>query len=259
MRIALERDDLAAAAARDRLLECRFDHRAVGIVGNERGIGALPGRTGILHDAVDIGFRQKAQQIDAVRRDIGVGRKGDDRHVARPRHLADEADRLRKQRPENDLGALVERLLGAELRRLGGAAVVFHQELDVRIIEFGDRHFRGIAHRLAGKAGIAGRRQRQDEPGFDLAGCRWSRLAAPARSAAPASSTDIANCRSSRPSSAPAVASKPAIERRRVGNSARLPPTPEPAFARTRRFFPTTPRASTPIRLRHSDILAANG
>jgi hypothetical protein len=54
--------------------------------------------------------------------------------------------------------------------RFGGAAVVFHQELKVGRIELGDRHFGGIAHRLTGDAGIAGRRQRQNEPGFDLAG-----------------------------------------------------------------------------------------
>ncbi len=112
VRIALERDDLAAAA-RHRLLERRFDHRAVGIVRDQRREGALSGRGGILHDALDIGFRQEAQQIDAARGDIGVGRERDDRHVARARHLADDADRLREQRPEDDLGAFVERLLGA--------------------------------------------------------------------------------------------------------------------------------------------------
>ncbi len=133
------------------------------------------------------------------------------------RHLADEADRLRKQRPENDLGALVERLLGGELRRLGGAAVVLHQELDIGSVEFGDRHFRGIAHRLAGDAGIAGRRQRQNQAGFDLAGADGRARRRLRSSAAAASTTDIANCSEQPASSAPAVASKPAIERRRVG------------------------------------------
>ena len=62
-------------------------------------------------------LRQKAQQIDAARGDIGVGRKGDHRNVARARHLPDDADRLREQRPENDLGAFVERLLRGLPRR----------------------------------------------------------------------------------------------------------------------------------------------
>ena len=118
VRIALERDDLAPLRRANRLLEGRFDHRAVGIVGNQRGVGALAHRTGILNDAVDVGFRQKAQQVDAIRGDVGVGRKGDHRHIARPRHLRDEADRLREQRSEDDLGAVIERLLGGVLRGL---------------------------------------------------------------------------------------------------------------------------------------------
>ena len=123
-----------------------------------------------MHDALDVGFRQEAQEIDAARRDIGVGRKRDDRDVARPRHLPDDADRLREQRPEDDLGAFVERLLGALPRRLGGAAVVLHQELDVGGIELGERHLGGVAHRLPGDAGIAAGRQRQDQADLDLAG-----------------------------------------------------------------------------------------
>ena len=122
------RDDLAVAP-RHRLLEGGFDHGAVRIIRDQGGVGAFPGRGGILHDAIDVGFRQEAQQIDARGRHIGVGRKRDDRDVARPRHLPDDADRLRKQRPEDDLGAFVERLLGAEPRRLGGAAVVLQKEL----------------------------------------------------------------------------------------------------------------------------------
>ena len=102
------------------------------------------------------------------------------------RHLPDDADRLREQRPEDDLGTFVERLLGAEPRRLGGAAVVLDQELDVGGIELGERHFGGIAHRLPGEAGIAARRQRQDEAGLDLTGADASRRRALARSAAAA-------------------------------------------------------------------------
>ncbi len=218
MRIVLERHDLAVAP-RHGLLERRFDHGAVGIVGNQSGERVLPRRSRILHDALDVGFRQEAQEIDAARCDIGVGRKGNDRHIARARDLADEADRLRKQRPQNDLGALVERLLRAEPRRLGGAAVVLHQELDVGGIEFGERHFRGIAHRLAGNAGIAGRRQRQDESRLDLAGAD-ARPAALAASAVGGVEDRYCELPEQPARSAPAVASKPAIERRRVGMAA---------------------------------------
>ena len=54
-------------------------------------------------------------------------------------------------------GALVERLLGALPRRIGVAAVVLNQELDVGRIELGQRHLGGVAHRLAGEAGVAAR------------------------------------------------------------------------------------------------------
>ena len=95
---------------------------------------------------------------------------------------ADRADRLREQRPDDDLGALGERLLRGGLRALRIAAVVLHQQLDVRVLEFGQRHLGRVLHRLRGDAGIAGRRQRQDQrdanwpvpmaaPGCASAGC----------------------------------------------------------------------------------------
>ena len=52
---------------------------------------------------------------------------------------------------EGDLASALRHLLGA----LGGAAVVFHQELDVRTLEFGERHFSGVFHRLCSNAGVA--------------------------------------------------------------------------------------------------------
>ena len=117
------------------------------------------------------------------------------------------------------MGAVVERLLRGKLGGLGGAAIVLHQKLDVRIVEFGDRHFRGIAHRLAGNAGIAGRRQRQDQPHFDLAGAdgRARRHLRTLRRRV----VDIYCELLEQPANnAPAVASKPTIERRRVGIAA---------------------------------------
>ena len=168
MRIVFEGDNLAAAA-RDRLFECRFDNRAVGVVGDQGCKRAFPGGDRVVDDALYVGLRQKAQEIDAVRSHIGVGRKGDDRDIARPRQLPDHADRLREQRPKDDLGTLVQSLLGALPRRLGGAAVIFHQELNIGRIELGDRHFGRVAHRLTGNAGIAARGQRQNERCLDLA------------------------------------------------------------------------------------------
>ena len=242
VRIVLERDNLAAAA-RDVLLERRFDDRAVGIVRHQGGERALSGRGRILHDARDVRFRQKAQQIDAGRSDIGVGRKGDDRHVARPRHLPDDADRLRKQRSEDDLGSLVERLLCGEPRRLGGTAVILHQKLDVGRIEFGERHFRRVAHRLAGNAGIAAGRQRQDESNLDLAGSnRRRRAALPCSAAAGARyeggiSLEDWNCRNSRQERQPAWPAS----RQASGAATACRRTPEPAIPRPRRFSSRQP------------------
>ena len=61
------------------------------------------------------------------------------------------------------------RLLRALLRALRAAAIVLDQKLDVRVLEFRQRHLGGVLHRLRGDAGIAGRRQRQDQPDLDLA------------------------------------------------------------------------------------------
>ena len=127
---------------------------------NER----LPLRDGEIDDAPDVGLRQEAQQIDAARGDAGVGRERDHRNVAGARDRADRAHRLREQRTDDDLGAFVDRLLRGELRALRRAGVVLHQQLDVRFLEFGERHFGGVLHRLRGDAGIARRRQRQDQP-----------------------------------------------------------------------------------------------
>ncbi len=68
--------------------------------------------------------------------------------------------------------------LRAGLRALRRAAVVFHQQLDVRILEFGERHFGRVLHRLRRDAGIALRRQRQDQADTDLPRCRSRRRAA---------------------------------------------------------------------------------
>jgi len=59
---------------------------------------------------------------------------------------------------------------------LRGAAIVLHQELYVRLLEFRERHFGGILHRGRGDAGIALRRQRQDQADADLSGADLRRL-----------------------------------------------------------------------------------
>ena len=89
-----------------------------------------------------------------------------------PRGARDRADRLhrlREQRAEDDLGAFVDRLLPPPARAVRIAAIVLDQQLDVRIVEFGEREFGGVLHRLRREPGIAGRRQRQDQRDLDLA------------------------------------------------------------------------------------------
>jgi hypothetical protein len=75
---------------------------------------------------------------------------------------------MREQRTENDLGAFVDQLLRRLLRARRAAGVVLHQKLDIRIVEFTQRKLGGVAHRLRGHAGIAGRAERQDETDLDL-------------------------------------------------------------------------------------------
>ena len=73
----------------------------------------------------------------------------------------------------------------------------------------------------AGDAGIAGRRQRQDQADLDLPGADASRRAAPAGSAAAASRRDQAGIARSRPPShAAPLASSPASQVRRDGSAA---------------------------------------
>ena len=78
--------------------------------------------------------------------------------------------------PKNNLRAFVERLLGRLLRALRIAGVVLDQQLDVGVLEFRQRHFGGILHGLRRDAGIARRRQRQDQPDLDLAAADRKRL-----------------------------------------------------------------------------------
>ena len=58
----------------------------------------------------------------------------------------------------------------------GVRAVILDQELDVGILEFGQRHLGRVLHRLRGDAGVAGGRERQQHPDLDLPGADRERL-----------------------------------------------------------------------------------
>ena len=75
-----------------------------------------------------------------------------------------------KQRPEDHLHAVGERILRRLLGTLGGAGVVLYQQLDVGVTELGERHFGGVFHRLRRQPGVAASRQRQDQCDFRPAG-----------------------------------------------------------------------------------------
>ena len=101
---------------------------------------------------------------------LAVGRERDHRHAARAGDLLGARHRMREQRPEEDLGAFIDRLRRRLLSAGRGAAVVLDHELDVGAAELGERHLGGIAHRLAGDAGIAASRERQDYADLHPAG-----------------------------------------------------------------------------------------
>ena len=103
-----------------RLLERGLHHIAIGIVGQQRREGSFSGARRVFDDPVDVGFRQEAEEIDAAAGDAGIGRERDHRDAAGARQLRGGGNRERKQRTQNDLGALVERLLGSLAARLAG-------------------------------------------------------------------------------------------------------------------------------------------
>ncbi len=121
-------------------------------------------------------FGQETQQIDAAPGDAGIGRERDHGGAARPRQLRGRRNGSREQRTQNHFRALAERLLRDLLGALRAAAVILDQELDVGILKLGQRHLGRVLHRLRGDAGIAGCRQRQDQPDLDLAVADRKRL-----------------------------------------------------------------------------------
>ena len=98
--------------------------------------------------AIDVGLRQETQQIHTARRDTRIRRECDNRNILRARDLPRRLHRLCKQRSDDDL-----RLLAAPVRgelRTARSAVVLHQQLNVGIVELGDRHLGRVTHRLRG-------------------------------------------------------------------------------------------------------------
>jgi len=68
------------------------------------------------------------------------------------------------------------RLLGRGLRALRTAGIVLDQKLDIGILEFRQRHFGGVLHRLRGNPGVTRSRQRQEQPDLDLTAADRQRL-----------------------------------------------------------------------------------
>jgi len=114
---------LESLAARYRLLEGRLHHIAIGIFWQQRREGFLADAGGVFDDAVDVGFGQEAQQINAAAGHAGIGGERD--HVDAPgaRQLRGGRHRGGEQRTENDLRAFVERLLRNLARALRAAGV----------------------------------------------------------------------------------------------------------------------------------------
>ena len=96
--------------------------------------------------------------------------------MPRARQLRGRRHRGREQRAQNDFRALADRLLGDLLGALRAAAVILDQKLDVRILEFRQRHLGRVLHRLRGDAGVAGGRERQDQADLDLPVANRQRL-----------------------------------------------------------------------------------
>ena len=85
-----------------------------------------------------------------------------------------------KDGPEDDLGTFVDRLL-RDLARAGCiATIVFDQQLQVRDVEFSQRHLGGATHGGAGRARVSACREWKNEPDFHLAsayaGAAFARL-----------------------------------------------------------------------------------
>src|SRR5439155_6581979 len=95
--------------------------------------------------------------------------------------LCGGGNREREQRSQDDFGAFAQRLLRALARALRRGTVVLDQELDVGILEFGERHLGRVLHRLRGDAGIAGARQRQDQADLELSAADRDRILRRAR------------------------------------------------------------------------------
>ncbi len=173
--VFFERDD-PPAPFRHRLLEARFHHIAIGVLGQHGRERSFADAGGVFDDPVDVRLRQEAQQIDATAGHACIGRERDHVDAARARRLRRRRNRQRKQRTQDDFRAFVERLLGRLLRALRAAAVILDQKLDIGVQEFRERHLGGFLHRFRRDGRIARRRQRQNQTDLDLPGTDRNRL-----------------------------------------------------------------------------------
>src|SRR5262249_39675032 len=151
------------------LLERGLHHGAVGVVRQQRRERALTAYDCEIDYASYVRFRQETQKVDPACGHACISRKRDHGDIARPRDLPDSADRLRKQWPNNDLRAFGNGLLSRRLRTLQRAAIILHKQLNVRTLEFSERHFSRVPHRLGGDTCIALSGQWQDHRDTNLA------------------------------------------------------------------------------------------
>ena len=161
-RVALQPDD-ASADDRHGLAEGGLDHRAIGIVRDQPDEGAPPDGGGVAHAALDVGLRQEAEQVDALRGDVGVGGEADQRHAALPGDLSGGGDRMGEERADDGARALVQRLLGGRLRPRPGAAVILDDQPQPRAGELRQRQIRRVLQRLRHRRGIPAGPQRQNQ------------------------------------------------------------------------------------------------
>ena len=208
--VALDDDDPAAGIGGG-ALQRRFDDAAIGVGREQRGEGPLSLAGGVADDPFDVVLRQEADEVDAARGRRGVGGEGDDRHSPPTcRSTRRRSTDWAKSGPRISLAPWEIAWLAAarapsavprsSLTRIWMPAV-----WNSRMREVG-----GVAHVAGELAGIAGRRQRQEQRHLDgavaehLAGHRLVVDAAPGRNSAGCRRRAAARKRRDRPAKAAA-------------------------------------------------------
>jgi hypothetical protein len=137
---------------------------AIGVLRHECGEIGPALRGGIGHDPLDFVFGLEAQKINAVSGDAAIRRKRNDGHAAVARNRRHRRDRLREQRPQNDLRAFGEQVAGCGGGFVSAAAFIGGHQHDVAVAGIEHRHFGGVEH--AGRQRARGGRavgKRQDD------------------------------------------------------------------------------------------------